>query len=114
MWIPVVYPGFSWDNLMRKPAGTTTISRRGGQFYWEQFYTAAQLKVRTVYVAMFDEADEGTAIFKVTSAPPTPGHFVGYEELPSDWYLRLTGEGGRMVRGDRGVTRNLPVEDARP
>ncbi len=42
---------------------------------------------------MFDEVDEGTAIFKVTSEPPTQAHFVGYEGLPSDWYLRLTGEG---------------------
>ncbi len=35
--IPVVYPGFSWDNLRRKPAGTTTIARNGGRFLWEQF-----------------------------------------------------------------------------
>ena len=33
---------------------------------WEQFHELAKLKVDCVYVAMFDEVDEGTAIFKVT------------------------------------------------
>ena len=31
LWIPSVYPGFSWDNLQQKPPGTTGIPRRGGQ-----------------------------------------------------------------------------------
>jgi hypothetical protein len=110
LWIPVVYPGFSWDNLQRKPAGTTSIPRRGGRFLWEQFHALAELKADTAFVAMFDEVDEGTAIFKVTSAPPTPGHFVGYEGLPSDWYLRLTGEGIRMLRGQRPLSADVPIK----
>jgi hypothetical protein len=109
-WLPVVYPGFGWDNLQRRPAGTTTIPRRGGLFLWEQFHTLAQMKVDSVYVAMFDEVDEGTAIFKVTSSPPTQGHFLTYEGLPSDWYLRLVGEGGKMLRGQRPVSPDLPIK----
>lgn len=35
LWIPTVYPGFGWDNLMRKEPGSTTIERRKGAFYWE-------------------------------------------------------------------------------
>ena len=31
-------------------------------------------------------------------------HFVGYDGLPSDWYLRLVGEGAKMLRGQRSVT----------
>ena len=46
---------------------------------------------------MFDEVDEGTAVFKVTSPPPIQGHFVGYEGLPGDWYLRLVGEAARRL-----------------
>jgi len=110
LWIPSVYPGFSWDNLRRKTPGTTIIPRRGGRFLWEQFHELAKLNVGTVYVAMFDEVDEGTAIFKVTSSPPTQGHFVGYEGLPSDWYLRLVGEGARMLRGKRPITAGIPIK----
>lgn len=108
LWIPSVYPGFSWDHLQQKPPGTTTIPRRRGAFYWEQFYQAAKLGGDAAYVAMFDEVDEGTAIFKVTSTPPAQAPFQGYEGLPSDWYLRLTGEGARMLRGLRPLTPEMP------
>ena len=109
LWVPVVYPGFSWDNLKRQPPGTTTVPRNGGRFFWEQFHELAKLKADSVYIAMFDEVDEGTAIFKVTSTPPTQAHFVGYDGLPSDWYLRLAGEGARMLRGERPATAEIPI-----
>ena len=109
-WIPVVYPGFSWDNLTRQEPGSSKIPRRRGVFLWEQFHRLATMGVDTIYVAMFDEVDEGTAIFKVTSTPPTQAHFVGYEGLPSDWYLRLVGEGTRMLRGERPISAQIPIE----
>lgn len=59
---------------------------------------------------MFDEVDEGTAIFKVSNAPPRPGRFVTYEGLPPDWYLRLVGEGGRLLRGERPNTKAIPFK----
>jgi hypothetical protein len=99
LWMPVIYPGFSWDNLTRKPPGTSLIARHRGAFFREQFEVAARLGAQTAFVAMFDEVDEGTAIFKVTNAPPKPGHFVGFEGLPTDTYLRLTGEGTKRLRG---------------
>ncbi|MBM3501819.1 MAG: hypothetical protein FJX74_24455, partial [Armatimonadetes bacterium] len=37
LWLPTVYPGFSWDNLTRQPPGSSNIPRRGGAFLWEQF-----------------------------------------------------------------------------
>ena len=98
MWIPVIYPGFSWNNLQRHQPGLTDLPRRGGKFYWEQFHELARLKVDSVYIAMFDEVDEGTAIFKVSNAPPTQAKFADYEGRPSDWYLRLTREGIKMLR----------------
>lgn len=109
LWIPVVYPGFSWDNLMQKPPGTTLIPRRDGQFLWEQFLRLHELGVGTVYVAMFDEVDEGTAIFKVTSSPPVEAHFVGYEGLPSDAYLRIVREGVALLRGEREPVAEAPI-----
>ena len=55
-----------------------------------------------IYVAMFNEVDEGTAIFKAAetqAAVPAQGHFLSLdadgEDVPSDWYLRVTGEIGR-------------------
>ncbi|WP_422928661.1 glycoside hydrolase family 71/99-like protein [Singulisphaera sp. PoT] len=110
IWYPVVYPGFSWDNLQRKPAGSTALGRNGGRFFWEQFHELSKLGVDTVYVAMFDEVDEGTAIFKVTNAPPTQAHFLGYEGLPSDWYLRLTGEAAKMLRKQRLASAEIPIK----
>ncbi|MDR3403734.1 MAG: sulfatase-like hydrolase/transferase [Chthoniobacter sp.] len=109
-WLPVVYAGFSWDNLQQKSPGTTNIPRRGGKFLWEQLHALSGLGADSIYVAMFDEIDEGTAIFKVTSAPPTQGHFVGYEGLPSDWYLRLAGEGGRLLKQRLPVPAEIPIQ----
>lgn len=99
-YMPVVFPGFSWDNLQRKEPGSTHISRLGGEFYWKQFEAAAELKIEMVKVAMFDEVDEATAIFKVSDTPPTQAHFLGLEGLPSDTYLRLTGRGSQLIRGE--------------
>jgi hypothetical protein len=110
LWMPVIYPGFGWDNLKRLSPGTSRIPRRGGRFYWDQFCVLAKLDVQTVYVAMFDEVDEGTAIFKSTSSPPTQAHFVGYEGLPSDWYLRLTAEGIKMLRKQRPLSAEIPIK----
>jgi hypothetical protein len=63
-----------------------------------------------VYVAMFDEVDEGTAIFKCTNDPPV-GRFATYEGLPSDFYLKTAGAAGRYLRGEN-VT--LPADRPAP
>jgi hypothetical protein len=109
LYLPVFYPGFSWDNLKRLAPGKSIIERQGGRFFWKQFCAAAELGLDMGYVAMFDEVDEGTAIYKVTSTPPVQAHFVGYEGLPSDWYLRLAGEGTKMLLKQRAFTRELPL-----
>ena len=109
LWLPVVYPGFSWDNLQKLPPGTSLIPRRRGQFLWEQFHTLSQLGADSVCMAMFDEVDEGTAIFKVTDQPPTQGHFVTYEGMPSDWYLRLVGKATELLHSHRPIGGDIPL-----
>lgn len=99
-YLPVIYPGFGWNNLQGSKAAKDDLPRLGGAFYWRQFSTAADLGVEMAYVAMFDEVDEATAIFKVNNTPPKPGRFVTYDGLPTDWYLRLTGEGTTLIRGE--------------
>jgi hypothetical protein len=109
-YLPVIYPGFGWSNLKGKEAAGSAIPRLGGDFYWRQFAVASDLGMDMAYVAMFDEVDEGTAVFKVTNAPPTPGHFTTLDGLPSDWYLRLTGEGSKLIRSGRKNQRTIPIK----
>ena len=109
-YLPVIYPGFGWTNLYGEKAAKDDLPRLGGEFYWRQFSTAADLGIDMAYVAMFDEVDEGTAIFKVTNAPPRPGRFATYDGLPSDWYLRLTSEGTKLIRGERTNQKIIPIK----
>ena len=108
LWIPTVYPGFTWDNLTRKEPGMTLTPRRKGMFLWEQFRKLAEMKQTSVYVAMFDEYDEGTAILPICDTPPTQGHFVDNEGMPADWYLRIVGEGAKMLRGEIPYSKEIP------
>jgi hypothetical protein len=109
-YMPTAFPGFSWDNLHNDPPGTTQIPRKKGQFYWRQFAVFRELGIRTVFVGMFDEVNEGTAIFKVANEIPVGRYFVTYEGLPSDWYLRLTGAATEMIRGEIPLSQTIPAE----
>ncbi len=113
-FLPVAFPGFSWHNLKGDPLDA--IPRLGGQFFWSQIAAARRAGADMLYVAMFDEVDEGTAIFKCTNAPPVgPGvAFLTYEGLPSDHYLRLTGLAGRIIRGELPVTDEPPARATTP
>ena len=115
-FLPVAFPGFSWHNM--KGAPLNAIPRLQGRFFWAQITAAKRAGADMLYVAMFDEVDEGTAIFKVTNSPPVgPGEgvqFVTYEGLPSDHYLRLTGLAGQVIRGDHPATEELPFSVAAP
>lgn len=108
-YLPVIYPGFGRTNLKGPDVERATIPRRGGEFYWEQFVAASDLGLDMAYVAMFDEVDEATAIFKVSNSPPAQSRFQTYDGLPTDWYLRLTGEGTQLLRGDRQRDQALPI-----
>lgn len=108
-YMPVVFPGFSWHNL--KGAELGAIPRLKGQFLWSQVVAAKRAGCNMLYVAMFDEVDEGTAIFKCTNQPPTGngGKFLSYDGLPSDHYLRLTGMAGRILRGELSPSDEVPM-----
>jgi alpha-L-fucosidase 2 len=108
-YMPTAFPGFSWDNLRRIQPGTTMIARRKGEFYWRQFALFKELGIRTVFVGMFDEVNEGTAIYKVSNQIPVGKYFVTYEGLPSDWYLKLTGAATRMIRGETPLATKIPL-----
>jgi hypothetical protein len=108
-FLPVVFPGFSWFNMYGKQFDG--IPRLKGEFLWSQFVAAKRAGGTMIYVAMFDEVDEGTAIFKCTNDVPTGDDvkFLTYEGLPGDFYLRLTGDGAKMLRGELSVMEAVPT-----
>jgi hypothetical protein len=102
-FLPVVFPGFSWHNL--QGGKLDQIPRLKGEFLWSQVTAAKKIGSNMIYVAMFDEVDEATAIFKCTDNPPSgdDAKFVGYEGLPSDFYLKVTGQAGKLLRDEPGA-----------
>ncbi|HTQ49330.1 MAG TPA: glycoside hydrolase family 71/99-like protein, partial [Candidatus Acidoferrales bacterium] len=108
-FLPVVFPGFSWHNMKDGPSNQ--IPRLHGQFLWSQFLAAKQADISMVYVAMFDEVDEGTAIFKCANEVPQgkASKFVTFEGLPSDYYLRMVGNATRLFGNKASSERNSPL-----
>jgi len=109
-YAPVVWPGFSWHNL-RKDTPSNAKPRNGGSFYWKQVYNCVQSGVEMLFIAMFDEVNESTAIFKCTDNPPvsTEAVFITMEGKPSDHYLWLTGEAAKMLRREMPLSSQIPV-----
>jgi hypothetical protein len=105
--LPVVFPGFSWHNMKGDPSDQ--IPREHGRFLWSQFCGAKRDAISMVYVAMFDEVDEGTAIFKCVNDVPTgeKSKFVTWEGLPSDFYLKMVGAGTKLIRGETSLDTRL-------
>ena len=97
-FLPVVFPGFSWHNL--HGGKLNQIPRLGGDFFWSQVLAAREAGCDMLYVAMFDEVDEGTAIFKCSNQVPKGEgvELLTYENLPSDHYLKLAGEAAKLMR----------------
>ncbi len=117
-YVPVVYPGFSWHNLSRHKDGRSgpldQNPRQGGRFYWGLIHGAISAGSEMLYVAMFDEMDEGTAIFKCTNNAPVDFPCLTYEGLASDYYLWLTGQAGRMLRREIAIEEDLPTRIPSP
>ena len=118
-YVPIVYPGFSWHNLSKGNkdlARHTTygaIPRLGGQFYWDLIHSAISAGAEMLYVGMYDEIDEGTAIIKVSDNPPNSEnvHFVGNDGVESDHYLFLTGKAGQMLRKEIPLSLGMPEKE---
>jgi hypothetical protein len=113
-YMPVVFPGFSVGNL-RHDGRFNQIPRQCGRFLWDQATGYIKIGVTTLFGAMFDEVDEGTAMFKLvdrTDRMPVGHRFLSLDEdgcdAPSDWYLRVAGAITKLVEGQRAAFPSLP------
>jgi hypothetical protein len=120
IYMPVIFPGFSWYNLKRD-SPRNAIPRNRGEFLWRQAYNAKVAGATVLKIAMFDEVNEGTAMFKIAARrqdAPDQGYWLTLDadgaSLRSDWYLRLAGEITRMFHGQIPPRAGLPEKPGPP
>jgi len=147
-YAPLCYPGSSDRNMHPK---NPINPRNGGKFLWKQMHNCIKSGAKMIYIAMFDEVDEGTAIYKCLNQKSVPSNvseteywiyqkaeggyqrvakesdipsnaqwrmspteakaitFVGIEnDLPTDHYLWLVGQGRKMLRGEVPLKTTWP------
>lgn len=99
------------------PGDLQAKQRVHGDFMWRQFYNMTRLGVQGIYVSMFDEFNEGNQIAKTAATQndvPAGAGFVTLDEdgtaCSSDYYLRLTNDGGKMFKGQISLTPSRPTK----
>jgi hypothetical protein len=99
------------------PGGLDVRQRVHGDFMWRQFYNMVRAGVQGIYISMFDEYNEGNQIAKTAetqASVPTNSGLLALDEdgtaCSSDYYLRLTGDGGRMLKGQIALTATRPTQ----
>lgn len=106
-YAPLVYPGFAWRNMCGDDS--FFVPRNNGSFFRKQLDGAVDLGAEMIYVAMFDEIDEGTAIFKCSKTVPLPENgtrFVPSDKaLSNDHYLKMAGHAAKRLK-KRGVEKH--------
>ncbi|MEV6171374.1 xylosidase [Streptomyces sp. NPDC051954] len=91
--------------------------RAHGDFMWRQFYNMVRVGVQGIYISMYDEFNEGNQIAKTAETgadvPSGSGIWALDEDgtrCSSDYYLRLTRDGGRMLKKEIGLTATRPTQ----
>ncbi|MFJ8495572.1 discoidin domain-containing protein [Streptomyces sp. NPDC094038] len=99
------------------PGDVSGRQRAHGDFMWRQFYNMVRAGVQGIYISMFDEYNEGNQIAKTAETQawvPTDSGFLALDEdgtaCSADYYLRLTGDGGRMLKGQIALTATRPTQ----
>ncbi|RVU01870.1 lectin [Mucilaginibacter limnophilus] len=99
------------------PGDLQLHQRAHGDLMWRMFYNAVRVGAQSIYISMFDEYNEGNQIAKTAESSafiPAGSNFVTLDEdgtpCSSDYYLRLTGDGGRMLKGQIALTATRPTQ----
>jgi hypothetical protein len=99
------------------PGDVSGSQRAHGDFMWRQFYNMVRAGVQGIYISMFDEFGEGNQIAKTAgtqaSVPAGSGLLTLDQDgtvCSSDYYLRLTNDGGRMLKGQIALTATRPTQ----
>jgi hypothetical protein len=98
------------------PGDVSVHQRVHGNFMWEQFYNMKKLGAQGIYISMYDEFNEGNEIAKTAENQtqiPVGSGYLGLDEdgtpVSSDYYLRLTNDGGKMFKGQTPLTATRPT-----
>ncbi|MFC3505680.1 discoidin domain-containing protein [Micromonospora krabiensis] len=98
------------------PGDLSAGHRRHGDFYWRHLYNMIRLGSQGLYVSMFDEYNEGNQIAKTSETQATTPAGAGIRALDedgtacsADYYLRITADGGRMLKGQIPLTAVRPT-----
>ncbi|WP_431257316.1 lectin [Roseateles chitinivorans] len=99
------------------PGDLSVRQRKHGDFMWRQFYNLVRLGSQGLYISMFDEFNEGNQIAKTAETAafvPAGSGILALDEdgtaCSSDYYLRLTNDGGRMLKGLLPLTPTRPTQ----
>jgi hypothetical protein len=99
------------------PGDVSGRQRVHGDFMWRQFYNMVRVGAQGIYISMFDEYGEGNQIAKTAATQagvPAGSGLLALDEdgtaCSSDYYLRLTNDGGRMLKGQIALTATRPTQ----
>ncbi|BDI32097.1 hypothetical protein CCAX7_41480 [Capsulimonas corticalis] len=113
------------------PGDISVHQRQHGNLMWEEFANLRSIGVQSGFITMFDEFGEGNQIMPTAEdasmSPTNPSgitipaananHFWTLDEdgthCSSDYYMRLTADGGKMLQGLIPLTYTRPTPPVR-
>jgi hypothetical protein len=100
-YAPLCYPGSSDRNMHPNNA---VNPRNGGNFFWKQMHHCIASGAKMLYIAMFDEIDEGTAIFKCLRQSEVPSNLS-----ETDYWVTYNSSTGNYSRNTSSTKPATPA-----
>jgi len=99
------------------PGDLQERQRVHGDFMWRQFYNMKRVGCQGIYISMFDEYNEGNQIAATAENSTFIPQGSGFQTLDedgtacsADYYMRLTGDGTKMLKGEIPLTPTRPTK----